>query len=375
MSTSHVIRASAAITIGIVGALLILQSWQLPPFHGSVETTENAYVRGKVTTLSPQVTGYVVAVNARDYQNVHAGDVIVQIDDRIYRQKLKQAEATLAMKRAALQNSEQSQRAAEARIRSSEAQVTSANAALDVARSNAERVEALLPRGATTQSAADQAHGTLAQAQATLHQAESAVDVARQDLQSIIVNRDSLKAEIDNAVAAVELAKIDLANTHIVAPADGQLGEVGARLGQYVSVGTQLAALVPEQVWVVANFKETQLSGMKIGQPVTFTVDALQGETLTGHIEQFSPAAGSEFAVLKADNATGNFTKVTQRLPVRIAIDPGQPLTKRLAPGMSVVVSVDTATKAAAAATPASPQPADPDHAPAGKPVAERRSS
>ncbi len=147
------------------------------------------------------------------------------------------------------------------------------------------------------------------------------------------------------AEAAVHLAEIDLQNTRIVAPEDGRLGEVGARLGQYVSAGTQLLALVPKRFWVVANFKETQLSGMKVGQPATFVVDALPDEKLHGRVERFSPATGSEFSVLKADNATGNFTKVAQRLPVRIAIDDGQDLANRLAPGMSVVVSIDTRAK------------------------------
>jgi multidrug resistance efflux pump len=138
------------------------------------------------------------------------------------------------------------------------------------------------------------------------------------------------------------LAEIDLQNTRITAPEDGQLGEVGARLGQYVSAGTQLLTLVPERIWVVANFKETQLPGMSVGQPVTFTVDALNHAALNGRIERFSPAAGSEFSVIRTDNATGNFTKVAQRVPVRISIDPGQALADRLVPGMSVVVSVDT---------------------------------
>jgi multidrug resistance efflux pump len=147
---------------------------------------------------------------------------------------------------------------------------------------------------------------------------------------------------VQGAEAAVHLAEIDLQNTRIVAPQDGRLGEIGARVGQYVSAGTQLLAVVPEKIWVVANFKETQLPGMKVGQPVTLQVDALEHARLSGHIEQFSPAAGSEFTVLKADNATGNFTKVAQRVPVRIAIDPNQDLAERLAPGMSVEVSVNT---------------------------------
>jgi multidrug resistance efflux pump len=147
---------------------------------------------------------------------------------------------------------------------------------------------------------------------------------------------------VQGAKAAVRLAEIDLQNTRITAPEDGQLGEVGARLGQYVAAGTQLLTIVPERIWVIANFKETQLPGMKIGQPVTFTVDALNHAALTGHIERFSPAAGSEFSVIRTDNATGNFTKVAQRVSVRITIDPGQALAERLSPGMSVVVSVDT---------------------------------
>lgn len=138
-------------------------------------------------------------------------------------------------------------------------------------------------------------------------------------------------------------------STAQVAPRDGKLGEIGVRLGQYVSAGSQLASLVPDVKWVTANFKETQLSGMQIGQAVSFTVDALDHVQLSGHIEDFSPATGSEFSVLKSDNATGNFTKVSQRLPVRIAIDPGQPDADRLAPGMSVVVKIDTS------ATPTTP--------------------
>jgi multidrug resistance efflux pump len=175
-----------------------------------------------------------------------------------------------------------------------------------------------------------------------LHQAQAAVEVSRQELASTLVNRQSLEAAVQGAQAAVRLAEIDLQNTRITAPQDGQLGEVGARIGQYVAAGTQLLTLVPDRIWVVANFKETQLPGMQVGQPVTFTVDALQHAQLRGRIERFSPAAGSEFSVIRTDNATGNFTKVVQRIPVRISIDPQQELSERLVPGMSVVVSVDT---------------------------------
>ncbi|WP_313387730.1 HlyD family secretion protein [Rhodospirillum rubrum] len=339
----HFFPAGLALSIGLIGALLVLYAWHLPPFRSAVETTDNAYVRAQVTMISPQSAGYVTAVTVHDFQTVKAGTPLFQIDDRIYAQKLKQAQATLEMKRAALENSEQSERAAQARIRSSEAEIASAIAALDVPRSTARRTEALLARGVSTQSSADQARSTLAQAEALVHKSQAALDVSREDLRSIRVNRDSLQADIANAQAAVELATIDLHNTSIVAPIDGTLGEIGVRLGQYVSAGTQLAALVPARRWVIANFKETQLAGIQIGQAVSFRVDALQGTALAGHVEAFSPATGSEFTVLKSDNATGNFTKVTQRLPVRIAIDPDQAQAALLAPGMSVVVRIDTA--------------------------------
>lgn len=340
--TKKLIGSSLAIVAGLAGALILLGAWQLPPFKGSVETTENAYVRGSVTILSPQVPGYVTAVNVRDFQSVKAGDHLVQIDDRINAQKLMQARAALATKQAALKNSRQSESSAESKIRSSEAQLESAKAALDLAKVNLQRVEPLAQRGVSTQSAVDSARAAFAQAEAGVHQAEAALDVARQDLQSVIVNRDSLVAEIENAKAAVQLAEIDLQNTRIVAPVDGRLGEVGVKMGQYVSTGTQLAAIVPGQRWVIANFKETQIARMAVGDQVSFTVDALGHAQLNGRIEAFSPAAGSEFSVIKADNATGNFTKVTQRIPVRITIEPDQPLANRLEPGMSVVVRADT---------------------------------
>jgi len=339
------LRSTATIVaavVGLIGLTLILYAWRLPPFTSSVQTTDNAYVRGQVTIISPQLTGYVAEVAVQDYQKVKAGELLVRIDDRIYQQKLQQAKATLAEQKAALANSEQKRRSDEAKIRLSQAQVESAEAVLKAAEANWKRVEPLVKRGIATQRDADQARASLDEARAALSQAQAAMDVARQDLASTLVNRQSLEAAVEGAEAAVRLAEIDLQNTRIVAPQDGRLGEVGARVGQYVSAGTQLMALVPEKVWVVANFKETQLPHMEVGQPVTFTVDALEHRRLTGRIERFSPAAASEFSVIKTDNATGNFTKVVQRVPVRIAIDPGQELADRLVPGMSVVVSVDT---------------------------------
>ncbi|MYZ48781.1 HlyD family secretion protein [Propylenella binzhouense] len=348
-----------ALLLGAAGVTLVLYVWQLPPFTSSVETTDNAYVRGQVTIIAPQLAGYVAEVAVQDYQRVEKGQLLVRLDDRIFSEKVAQAQATLATQKAALDNSEQQRASAEAQVRAVEAQIEGAKAALDVAEASWDRASELLKRGAGTQSDADKARSAFEQARAAYDQAVAQLEVSKENLQATIVGRKSLEAAVAAAEAAVRLAEIDLQNTRITAPQAGRLGEVGARPGQYVSAGTQLVALVPERIWVVANFKETQLAGMRVGQPVRFTVDALGHAELTGRIERFSPATGSEFSVLKADNATGNFTKVAQRLPVRIAIDPGQPLTDRLAPGMSVVARVDTATPPAMSAAAAE---LDPSH-------------
>jgi multidrug resistance efflux pump len=339
-----------ALVVGLAGILVVLYAWNLPPFRGSVQMTNDAYVRGQVTLLSPQLAGYLVEVPVQDYQKVKKGDLIVRIDDRIYRQKLEQAKATLATAQASLANSEQSRKSAEAKILSAKAAVESAKAAFNASRTAYERTEALLKSNISTQSEAEKNKAALDQAQAAVHQAEAAELVAEQDLNTIIVSRRSLEATVESAKAAVELAEIDLQNTHVTAPQDGTLGEVTGRIGQYVSVGSQIASIVPDHVWVVANFKEGQVDGMVPGQRVTFTVDALGHRQFTGYIERFAPATGSEFSVIRSDNATGNFTKIAQRIPVRIAIDPQQKLMDSLVPGMSVVASVDLAQQGTALA-------------------------
>ena len=330
-----------AVLACIGGIMLVLYAWHLPPFRTSVETTDDAYVQGYVTTISPQVSGYVTEVLVKDYQEVKQGDLLVKIDDRTYAQRVAQAQANLDAQKAALDNSHQQEVAAQAGIASSQAQVDSANAALKHAQLNWDRVEELVSKGVSTAADSETAQATLDQAKAAVNQAEAALEVSKQNLQTIIVNRGSLEAAVSGAEAAVKLAQIDLDNATIVAPADGRVGVVGVRVGQYVTAGTQLMAIVPHTVWVIANFKETQLDGMKVGQPVSISVDAFDHERLTGWVESFSPAAGSEFAVIKPDNATGNFTKIAQRIGVRVEIDEGQPLAAALTPGMSVVVSVD----------------------------------
>lgn len=328
-----------AVVLGLVGIGVVAYAWQLPPFSSDVQTTDNAYVRGYVTLISPQLAGYVTDVPVKDYETVKAGAVLARLDDRIYRQKVEQAKATLASQQAALANSAQQENAAKASIGASEAALASATYAKRRAEESWNRVEELSNKGIATQADREQSRTTLDQAEAAVSQAQANLEVTRQNLQTIIVSRDSLRAAVAGAEASVELAKIDLSNTVITAPRDGVVGEVGVKLGQYVAAGTQLMAVVPHDTWVIANFKETQLAYIKPGQAVEVRVDAFKHATLKGHVERFSPAAGSEFSVIKPDNATGNFTKVAQRIPVRIAIDDGQDLSKYLAPGLSVVVT------------------------------------
>ena len=206
------------------------------------------------------------------------------------------------------------------------------------------RVADLASDGSVSLRERDQAEAALRSAEAAVRQAEAGREVARQDERSVGVSRQGLVAAVEGARAAVRLAEIDLANTVITAPEAGQLGQVGARRGQYVTAGSQLVSLVPPQLWVIANFKERQAGRMIEGQAATVTVDALGDRRFTGRIQKISPATGSEFAVLPAQNATGNFTKIAQRLPVRIVLDTGQDGLARLRPGMSVVARVDTST-------------------------------
>lgn len=330
-------------SIALLGIGVVLYAWRLPPFGSSVQSTENALVRGKVTLIAPQLSGYVTRVAVQDFQQVKRGDLLATIDDRIYRQRLAQAEANLRAQQAALANATQSRRSAQAGIARSEAAIAKTRAQAAVAAIDLRRLEQLAAAQLISQRDRDLARASNAQANAAEAQAQATLEISRQDETAVGVNRGSLEAAAASAEAAVQLARIDLDNTRIVSPDDGQLGQVTVRQGAFVNAGTQLMAVVPATTWIVANMKETQMVHTRVGQPATFTVDALGGARLRGRVEQISPATGSEFSVLPADNATGNFVKIAQRIPVRISVDADQPLAKRLRPGMSVEVAIDTA--------------------------------
>ena len=329
--------------IAIIGVLIVLYAWQLPPFSSAVETTENALVRGQVTIIGPQLSGYVFEVPVQDFQYVKAGDLLVRLDDRIYKQRMDQALAQLAVQKASLANVVQQRNSAEATIKLRQAALVDSQAQARKSTADLRRTEELISDGSVSRRELDVTRAANAQTIAAVAQAHASLEMARQDLQTVIVNRGSLEAAVASAEAAVELARIDLSNTRITAPRDGQLGQIGVRLGAYVNSGAQLMALVPKQLWVIANMKETQMDNVQVGQPVTFTVDALNHRKFHGTVQHISPATGSEFSLLQADNATGNFVKIAQRVPVRITVDPDQAESERLRPGLSVVVSIDTA--------------------------------
>ena len=352
------LSTAAFAAVALVGVLIVLYAWRLPPFTSPVVTTENATVRGQVTIIGTQLSGYVTEVHVQDFVDVKAGQLLVRIDDRLYQQRLEQAQAQLAAQEAALSNWAQQHATSQANTAVSAAALANAEAQARKAAADLARVEQLVADGSLSQREYDQSRATQAQMAAALAQARANVDIAHQSVRSVVVSKQSLEAAVDSARAALKAAKIDLDNTRIVAPEDGQLGQVTVRQGAFVNSGAQLMALVPRQIWIIANYKETQMNGVQEGQSATFRVDALDGAELTGQVERISPATGSEFSILPADNATGNYLKIAQRIPVRIRIDPGQANARRLAPGMSVEVSIDTSAELNDSAQNPAPAPA-----------------
>ena len=329
----------------IIGVLAILYAWGLPPFRSGEQTTDNAYVRGQTTIIAPQVGGYVTEVLVQDFERVTKDQILVRIDDRIYHQRVMQGSASIASQEATLDNSAQSLRSAQAQVALQDASIANAKAQLARAQADMRRVNDLVGEGSVSLRERDQTLAALRQAEAAVRQAEAQRSIATQQVRSVSVGRSGLEAGVANAQAQRGLADIDLQNTVIRAPRDGRLSEVSVRVGQLVSPGTQLMYLVPERHWVVANFKEAQTANIKVGQAATLRVDALGGAELKGHVESIAPAAGSEFSVIKPDTGSGNFVKVPQRIAVRISIDPGQTLTARLGPGMSVEATVNIGDK------------------------------
>ena len=339
------LKSAILIAIGLVAIGLVLYAWKLPPFQSAVVRTDNAYVRGQTTVISPQVTGYVTRVYVQDFEDVAAGTPLVQIDPRIYQQKVEQAHAQVLAAESNLNNNQQSLTSNQSTVIARNASIANAEALLKKAQADMARVQELVGLGSLSPREGDQARAALQQAQAAVAEAHAQKAVAEQGVKSTHVGKQGLQAAVAQAQAQEQLAQIDLNNTTIKAPQQGRLSEISVKQGQLVNAGTQLMYLVPKHVWVVANFKETQTANIKVGQAATVRVDALGGAELRGKVERIAPAAGSEFSVIRPDNATGNFVKVAQRIAVRIQIDPNQELATRLSPGMSVEASEDTGSK------------------------------
>jgi membrane fusion protein (multidrug efflux system) len=287
-----------------------------------------------------------------DNQPVAAGQVIARIDDREYRIGLAKAEADLARAQAALSQAKTMLVQQQAEIQRAEADVADSEAGLTFARQEAARYQNLVNSGSGTVQRKQQADADLRQMQAGHDRAVASLDLARKKVDTLETQRDSAAADLQSATAQLDQARLDLSYTTIEAPIAGIVGDRSLRLGQYVNAGSNLLTIVPtgSGIYLIANFKETQLGRMKAGQAVDVDIDAIDDHRFKGRIESFAPGTGAQFALLPPENATGNFTKIVQRVPVRITLEKDDPLSARLRPGLSVVATVDTrgtATRAA----------------------------
>jgi membrane fusion protein, multidrug efflux system len=323
------------------------------------ESTDDAFMSGDVTPLSAKVSGYIEKVAVGDYQSVRKGDLIVQIEDSDYRAALEQAEAGLAAAQATLANLANQKDIQRSLIRQAQATIEATKADLERYTLEAKRQRDLVKTFSGTPQLLEQADANEKRTAAQLQLNNAQLDQQKAQLASLDVQEKQLAAQVEAAKAQVKLARNNLDYTRIVSPADGLVGQRQVRAGQFVNVGTQVIAVVPlPNIWVTANFKETQMTNVREGNTATVTVDAFPDLALTGRVESWSPGTGSTFALLPPDNATGNFTKVVQRVPVKIVLDPNPALGILVRPGMSVVATVDTGRVAAAADTPAPPQTA-----------------
>lgn len=312
-----------------------------------IETTEDAYLQADIVSLSTQVEGTVKDLPFSDNMPVRAGDTLLVLDPTSFEARLQSAQSDVSVAEAALANIDAKEVLQRARIASARAEVANAEAQRSLAASRDERAQRLVAQGASAQVAADDSGAALESAEAALRKADAALQVEEGQMEILASERDQQRATLVRAQAAERLAQIDLDNTTIRAPRDGIAGNIGIAVGEYLRSGTRFMSLVPtgDDIYVTANFKETQVTDFRPGLPVEIEVDMLHGETLHGTIVSLAPATGSEFSVLPTDNATGNFTKIVQRIPVRIRLSHSGDHPLRA--GASVVVSVDTRETAA----------------------------
>jgi membrane fusion protein (multidrug efflux system) len=308
-----------------------------------VQTTNDAYVRAELTRLASRVSGEVLTVGVTDFQRVKAGDLLIQIDPADYEAQVAQSEAAVAAAQAALDNLANQVELQYATIAQAQAARLSAEALEVEARQEQERQQSLSQTESGTRQRFEQAVANYAKAQADVRASRAVIAAQQHQLEVLQGTRKQRAADLEATKASLASAKLKLGYTKISAPFDGVVGERQVQPGDYVNIGTNLINVVPlPKVYVIANYKETQLTHVAPGQRVEITVDSFPREKLRGKVERIAPATGAQVALLPPDNATGNFTKVVQRIPVRIQLDDNQPLLARLVPGMSVVTSIDT---------------------------------
>jgi membrane fusion protein (multidrug efflux system) len=332
-----------AVAVGI--AVLFATQWDRWVGNSTRQVTDDAYIRGDLTPLSAQVDGYVRHVAVDDFQRVRAGDLLVEIDDSDYRAKVAQAEADLLGAQAAIENIKARKASQHAQVADAEAAVAGTQADVERTKLEDERQRALLATTYGTPQRVEQADADAKRLAATLASKQAELDEQRRQLAVLDTQELQLRADEKAKQAMLDLAKINLGYTRIAAPVTGMVSERGVRDGQYVHAGTQVISVVPlDNVWVIGNYKETQLTHVMIGQGAEIRVDTFPGVVVTGKVDSISPASGSQFSLLPPDNATGNFTKVVQRIPVKIRLKPDSPLAGRLRPGMSVEATILTDT-------------------------------
>jgi len=333
-------RRAGMTVAGVAAAALLAAVGYVDWDYGSrFESTDDAFIAARQFAVAAKASGFVAEVPVADNQHVAAGDVIARIDDRDYRAALAAAEAQAAAAEANVESVDAQLAVQKAQIDQAQAQVDSAQAALAFAEQQAARYEDLAQRGAGTLQNAQQYSSGLRQQQAAAKTAEAALETARRQIAALKAQRKSAEAAVAQAEAQLDQAKLNLSYTVVTAARPGRIVSLSAAVGQFASAGTALAMFVPDEVWVSANFKETQLDAMRPGQPVSVTIDAYPERPLRGHLASVQPGSGTAFSLLPAENATGNYVKVVQRVPVKIALD-DPPKDVALGPGMSVVPTV-----------------------------------
>jgi membrane fusion protein (multidrug efflux system) len=339
-------RAIKRAALGLVLALGVAAASDFGHYYLTtgryLESTDDAYVKADSTIIAPKVSGYIAEVLVSDNEPVKAGQLLARIDDGDFKTALNQAKADVAASEAAVHNLDAQIELQRPLIQQQAAEVDAAEANLKFAQEERSRYDDLMKSGSGTVQRAQQTDAALRAQTAQLQQSKAGLMAANKKVEVLTTQRAQAAAQLDHARAVEEQAALNLSYTRITAAVEGTVGARTLRVGQYVQAGTQLMAVVPlDAVYVVANFKETQLTNVRDGQPVEIEVDSFHSTRLKGHVDSLSPASGLEFALLPPDNATGNFTKIVQRVPVKIVLDDHN-LKGLLRPGMSAVPTVDT---------------------------------